>query len=501
LYAWASQHKFRPGEEHGSARWGEPRDMAPFTDPDPKRNLQFTRTEGLALDTHATRRNLNALVVGGSGSGKTRSYVMPNLLNASMNWVATDPKGELMRATAPALREADPKYRVRAFDLVDPASSCHFNPMAYINPDSPETSILQLVENLVTNTDGTKKDQGDPFWSKAERALLNALVAWTWFLADNPNLPAVCDMVADMEASEQDETKMSIIDARMAAAKELLDELAKGTPDWVGGMDRRQLDRIADGLRFAVSQYRTFLQGAGETKKSIIISVGVRLAPIQVRQIRDLLESDDIDLHAIGRERTAIYMIIPDTHATFNFLAAVFYQSLFETLIYDADHAEGGHLDIPLHCMLDEFANIGRIPNFERLIATIRSRGVSVSVVLQNIAQGKALYERQWETIEGNCDSMLFLGGSEQSTTEWISKRLGAETIDTRSVGESRGSTGSWSVNIQQSRRELLTPDEVARLDTDHCIYMLRGLPPFRSLKIDPGRPIARPKSTLRHAK
>lgn len=500
LYRWSNRHNYRMGEEHGSAHWAGAADMAPFTDHDTNRNLQFTQSEGLSLDTVASKRNLNACIVGGSGSGKTRSYVLPNIRRANMNYVVTDPKGEIHQATARGLEAKG--YRVRAFNLVDLQSSDRFNPMAYIDPTNPEPAIMRLVQNIIVNTDGETKN--DAFWDKAERALLNALCAWVYFLEDEPSLVTVVDMVQDMEASEQDENHQSVIDVTMACAKEMLDEYNAVQAAWAEGMERAELERILNGLRFSLSQYRTYLQGAGETKKSIIISLGVRLAPLQVSQIRHLLSADTIGLDRMDEQRTALFMILPDTNATFNFLAAVFYQSLFETLVYQADHRKEGHLTRPVHCFLDEFANIGKIPNFEHLIATIRSRWISVSVIIQAKSQLESMYkDKAWEVITGNCDSILFLGAGkgDESTPKWISALLGSETIETRSTSNSRGTSSSYSISNQTLKRELLTPDELGseKFPGHKCIYLLRGVSPFLSDKIDPDKPIAKPKSRIKH--
>ena len=405
LYHWTNQHKYRTGEEHGSAHWAKPSDMAPFTDADPAKNLQFTQTEGISLDTRASRRNTNVCVVGGSGSGKTRSYVLPNLRNANMSYAITDPKGEIYQEAAQELK--DRHYAVHALNLVDLAASDKFNPMAYIDPASPEPAILRMVENIITNTDGENKP--DAFWDKAERALLNALCAWVYFMYDDPDLTRVVDMVGDMEASEADEDHMSIIDATMASAKELYEEYERDKhADCFDDMDPDELERVMRGLRFCVSQYRTYEQGAGETKKSIIISLGVRLAPLQVSEIRELLSSDTMRLDQMGERKSAVFMILPDTNRTFNFLAAVFYQCLFESLVYKADHSPQGRLAVPVHCFLDEFANIGRIPNFETLIATIRSRAISVSVIIQAKSQlepctGRSHGRPSWATATTSC--------------------------------------------------------------------------------------------------
>lgn len=500
LYHWTNQHKYRTGEEHGSAHWAKPADMAPFTDADPKKNLQFTQTEGISLDTRASQRNTNVCVVGGSGSGKTRSYVLPNLRNANMSYAITDPKGEIHQEVAQEL--ASKGYQVHALNLVDLQASDRFNPMAYIDPASPEPAILRMVENIVTNTDGENKP--DAFWDKAERALLNALCAWVYFMYDDPDLTKVVDMVGNMEASEADENHMSIIDATMASANELLDEYTNQRAEWIDeDMDTDELDRIMQGLRFCVSQYRTYQQGAGETKKSIIISLGVRLAPLQVSEIRKLLSGDTMQLDTVGERPSAVFMILPDTNRTFNFLAAVFYQCLFESLVYKADHSPQGCLAIPVHCFLDEFANIGRIPNFETLIATIRSRAISVSVIIQAKSQLEHLYrEKSWETIVGNCDNILFLGAGkgDESTPKWISGLLGCETIEARSVSDSRGNSSSYSISNQVIKRELLTPDELGseKFPAHKCIYLLRGVSPFLSEKIDPDKSVKRPKSKLK---
>lgn len=491
LLAWAyhasTRLATRPGEEHGSAKWGTPRDIAPFTDRQPERNLTFTRTERLGLDTRRTQRNLNVLVLGSSGSGKTRSYVKPNLLAADMNFACTDPKGELKRDTEQAMRARG--YQTRTLDLIHLDRSDGFNPMRYLDPTEPEPSILRLVDNIITNTTGDRKDS-DGFWERAERALLTALIAWVYYTEDgtatnpdgttrdNMSLTKAVDMVSMMQASEEDETRESIIDAQFAEAHAEAQN-ARAHPeqyDW-------ETLRMLDGLAFACTQYRTFTQGAGETKKSIIISLGVRLAPLQVRQVRDILDHDQLDLDTLDEGKRVIYLEISDTDGTFGFLAAVFYQSLFETLIRKADTSSDGTLGRNVHCMLDEFANIGKIPNLTRLIATIRSRRINASIILQTYSQGKALYKDDWETIAGNCDSQLFLGGNEKSTTEYISERLGNQTIDIIETSESKGTNGSHSTSIRKNQRALLDRDELGRLPTDQCIYLLRGVRPFISKK------------------
>lgn len=501
LYKWIDRKNYRDREEYGSAEWGKGRDIEPYCDPEPAENLQMTATEALSLDVNATRRNLNVAVIGGSGSGKTRGYVRPNLLRMNMNYAVTDPKGEIYRSCARRLEERG--YTVHKLDLVDLAAGDRFNPMAYINPDKPEESIMLLSDNLIRNTDERQNagGGGDQFWTKAEKALYNALLTFVYYTTDHPSMPAMIDMVAAMQASEEDEQAMSIVDARMAASRDMIREVRAHPDEWDD-----QVHRIVDGLDFSTAQYRTFEQGAGETKKSIIISAGVRLAPMQVAGVRALLGgldgTDTIGLDEFCKPgRTALFLVLPDTNRTFNFLAAILYQMLFEHTIYAADHDPEGHLQVPLHCFLDEFANIGQIPNFEQLIGTIRGRWISVSVILQDLAQIKARYKDNWETIVGNCDSILCLGvgKGDETTPKWLSGLLGKETIDLRDNNVTKGSHGSFTINNRRTGRELLTPDEIGKLPDDRCIYLLRGIRPFLSAKTDPERPVTSPRSSLRH--
>lgn len=527
LYRWSmSQRNWRDGEEYGSARWSKPEEMAPYTDGDISENLQMTRTEGLSLDTQATHRNLNTTVLGGSGSGKTATHVIPNILKASMDYACTDPKGELYGITHETLRRRG--YEVRRLDLVDLTCETKFNPMQYIDPTKPDVSIMRLVTNIMDNTSGTvqKEHRTDDFWTKSERSLLTALIAFVYYLPDDileclnidagQTLNSVADLRDLLEASEQDETKESPMDAVARTAMEIYEETRRSWQDETSDHDDpdlREAWRLAQGLCFAARQYRPFTQGAGETKKGIIISLGVRLAPLTVGAVREILSGDDIGIDRIGGYRDehaggyrhpagkiAIFLALPDEDPTFNFLAAIFYQCLFDSIIRRCRTYPGERLGRSLHCFLDEFANVGRIPNFDRLVATIRSRRVSVSVILQTIAQLKTMYRDSWETIVGNCDSVLFLGGNEQSTTEWLSKLLGKETIDLRTTSDSKGVSGSHTINYQRAGRELLTPDELTQLDNDMCIYVLRGLHPFLSRKAWPGTTIPKPKSTLRHS-
>ncbi|VDG75784.1 conjugation protein [Actinobaculum suis] len=477
----ARNRQRRRGEEHGSATWASRSDIRPYKNRTTASNLLFTRTESLSLDSRTTQRNLNACIIGGSGSGKTRYYVMPNIHQANTSYVITDPKGELYRATSAYLEENG--YQVRVLNLIDFARSDQFNPMAYFNPNQAEVDCTILTENLVTNTSGKRPLSGGDFWEKAERALLNALISYVYF-TQTPTQPGtlidVVNLLADMQASEQDEEKQSKVDLIFDAVKDLLEEYDDYPPEKITSDARTMLG----GLRFAHSQYNTYLQGAGETKKSVIISLGVRMAPLHMAQIRHLLAQDTIRLDLLGKEKTALYLIIPDTHATFNFLAAIFYEQLFETNLYIADHNDNGRLDVMVQCFMDEFANIGKLPSFERKIAVMRSRGISVSVIIQNFAQGKSLYKDDWETIIGNCDSLLFLGGQEKSTTDYVSKMLGKQTIIGTDTSLSKGRSGSFSRSDRLLGRELLTGDEVGRLPTDKCIYILRGVRPFLSRKL-----------------
>ena len=477
LLIWAYQYtarlNLRSGEEHGSAHWGTPKDIKPFIDPVESHNIRFTATERLSIDTRLTLRNLNTLLLGSSGSGKTRYYVKPNLLSVDMNWAVTDPKGELKRDTEQAMR--DRGYQVNTLDLIHLDRSDRFNPMRYIDAAEPQSAILRLTDNLVTNATGDRKT-GDSFWQDAEKALLCALIAWTYYTENNPTLNQVTDTLDRMGASEQDEDKEYIIDALFAETQTEIHRMREHPDDY-----DKETRNMLDGLAFACAQYNTFLKGAGETKKSIIITTGVHLAPLQVREVRRILDGDDIRLETLDQGKRVVYLELPDTNATFSFIASVFYQCLFETLVRKADANPDGILDRDVHCMLDEFANIGKIPNFVRLIATIRSRRISCSIILQTVSQGKSLYKDDWETIAGNCDSQLFLGGNEPSTTKYISDRLGDQTIDVIETSETKGLNGSWTRSTRKNARKLLTPDELGRIPSDRCIYLLRGIPPFFS--------------------
>lgn len=481
IWAYNSVGKMsqRVGEEHGSAEWASPSDIRPFKDKSKRNQLLFTKTEALSLDSRQTQRNLNALVIGSSGSGKSRYFVMPNLAQANSSFVITDPKGELLRQTGQTLNAEG--YQIRVLNLIDFDRSDCFNPLAYFNPGQAEIDCAILTENFITNTNGRKPTSGDGFWEKAEKALLNALLAYVYFTqGEEGSLVDVVDLLARMQASEEDENAESDIDLIFEAVDEMIAKYDANPTDWgseaVAGID---------GLRFAAAQYNTYLQGAGETKKSVIISLGVRMAPLHMAQMRKLLAADTIGLDKIGIKKTALFLVLPDTHAAFNFIASIFYEQLFEKNLYLADHLETGQLPIQVQCFMDEFANIGKMPSFERKVAVMRSRGISTAIIMQNYSQGKALYKDDWETIVGNCDSLLFLGGNEKSTTDYISKVLGKQTIMSEETSQSKGRTGSFSQSQRKLGRELLTADELGRLPGNECIYILRGVRPFRSKKLE----------------
>ena len=477
LYMYGARKPTRPGEEQGSARWAKPSEARKFVG-DRKTDMLFTRTESLNLDSRKTQRNLNALIIGSSGSGKSRYYVMPNLAQANTSFLVTDPKGEVQRAMGQRLK--DKGYEIRSLNLIDFDRSDTFNPLRYFNPEQAEVDCAILVENLITNTSGQKPSGGSDFWEKAERALLTAFVSYIYFTKGaQGTLIDVVDMLAKMQASEENEEATSESDAIFSVAKECV-EVFDQNPDEYD----EEATIMLNGLRFACSQYNIYTQGAGETKKSIIISLGVRMAPLHMAQLRRILGSDTIDADQVGKRRSAIFLVIPDSHQAFSFIASIFYELFFERNMYLADHNPSGRLEVPVQCFMDEFANIGKLPSFERKIAVIRSRGISTSIIMQTYAQGKSLYKDDWETIVGNCDSLLFLGGNEPSTTEFISKRLGKETIISQDTSEQKGTNGSWSRSLRSQGRELMTPDEIGRLDGGTCLYLLRGIPPFKSRKL-----------------
>ncbi len=481
LYNLGHKKNTRLGEEQGSAAWASSKDMKPFTTKNPAARLQLTATEGLALDSYKTRRNLNVCVFGASGTGKTRGYVLPNLLTIeSGSFAVTDPKGEIYRMTRHSL-EAKGKS-VRTFNLIDLQQSNCFNPLAYINGAEPETGVAQLTETIMANTSG-KENRGDGFWERAERALLTALIAYVWATTTEESgqmhLPKVVDLHKDMEGSESNPDDFSSeTDLKMEAARSIIEEW-KTDPQRFGAED----EAVMKMLDFATRQYRIYQQGPAETRLSVVISLGVRLAPLDMHDVREILSRDDIAINRIGLEPTVLFLQIPDTHVTFKFLAAMFWQTLFATNVYIADHNPDGTLEVPVHCFLDEFANIGKIPNFEVIIATIRSRKISASIIAQAYSQGKSIWRDDWDAIVGNCDSILFLGGRDSQTTEWLSKQLGDETISMHEYSQSYGVSGSRTKAQRTLKRSLMTPDEIGRLSNDQAILLIRGLRPFLSRK------------------
>lgn len=481
MYGMSGKKNTRQGEEHGSAAWGTARDMKPLTSKDPAERLQLTATEGLSLDPYKTRRNLNVCVIGAAGTGKTRGYVLPNLATIDgHSFAVTDPKGEIYRMMREPLEAKG--MRVRTFNLVDLHRSNHFNPLSYINDTEPETGVAQLTETIMANTSG-KESRGDGFWERAERALLTSLIAYVWATTTEESgkmhLPSVVDLHKAMEGSESNPDEFtSETDLKMEAARTIVAEW-QADPESFGAED----EAVMKMLDFAARQYRIYQQGPAETRLSIVISLGVRLSPLDMHDVREILSSDDIALDRVGRESTALFLQLPDTHVTFRFLAAMFWQSLFAENVYIADHNEGGTLDVPLHCFLDEFANIGKIPSFEVLMATIRSRRISASIIVQAFSQGKAIWKEDWNTIVGNCDSLLFLGGRDQETTEWLSKQLGDATITMDEFSQTYGATGSRTKAQRTMKRALLTPDEIGRMSNDEAILLIRGLKPFKSRK------------------
>ena len=458
--------KYRHGIEYGSARWGTAADIAPYMDKDFFQNIPMTQTERITMASRPKQpkyaRNKNILVIGGSGSGKTRFFCKPSLLQAHSSYVCTDPKGTLLPEIGAFLERK--KYRIKCLNLINFRKSMKYNPLAYIRS---EKDILKLVNALIMNTKGEGEKSSEDFWVKAERLYYSALIGYIWYEAteEEKNFITLLDLINASEAREDDETYQSPVDL-------LFSQLEEREPD-----------------HFAVKQYRKFKMAAGKTLKSILISCGARLAPFDIKELRDLMEYDELELDTLGDQKTALFVILSDTDSTFNFVAALMYSQLFNLLCDKADDFYGGRLPVHVRLILDEFANIGQIPNFDKLIATIRSREISASIILQSQSQLKTIYKDAADTIVGNCDSTLFLGGKEKSTLKEISELLGKETIDLYNQSENRGSQVSHGLSYQKLGKELMTQDELAVMDGGKCIFMLRGVRPFLSDKYDLTQP------------
>ena len=450
-----NQGRTRDGEEHGSAAWATPASVnAQFAQ---KESIPLTQHVRLGLDTHKHRRSLNVLVIGGSGAAKTRSFVLPNILTANTNYVITDPKSEVLLATGGYLKEQG--YDVRVLNLVNLEQSDGYNPFCYLRD---EKDVLKLVNNLIQSTTPKGSHESDPFWTKAETALLQAIILMLFQEAPEyeQNFSMVMRVLEYAEVREEDEGHVSPLD--------LLFE----------SIERRKPDSVA------VRQYKVFKLAAGKTAKSILVSTAVRLAPFNLPQIQALTNHDDMDLYTLGEKKVALYAVIPDNDNTFNFLVSLLYAQAFQALYYSADQIHHGPLPRHVRFVLDEFAAMP-LPGFTRELATMRSRSISASVIIQNMAQIKELYKDSWETIPGNCDTILYLGGNESSTHKYVSEMLGKATIDTKTHGQTKGKSGSYSTNFQMSGRELLTPDEVRKLDNRYALLFIRGASPVMDEKYD----------------
>ena len=453
--------KYRKNEEYGSARWGTQEDIAPYIDPVFSKNVLLTQTERLTMNNRPkdprTARNKNVLVVGGSGSGKTRFFIKPNLMQCHSSYVVTDPKGSILIECGKLLQREG--YRIKVLNTINFQKSMHYNPFAYIHS---EQDILKLVTALIANTKGEGR-AGDDFWVKAETLLYTALIAYIHYEApvENQNFSALIDMLGTMEVREEDESFQNNVDY-------LFEELEREQPS-----------------HFAVRQYRKFKLAAGKTLKSILVSCGARMAPFDIAELREVTAYDEMELDTLGDRKTALFLIISDTDDTFNFLVSLCYTQLFNLLCTKADDVYGGRLPVPVRCLIDEAANIGQIPKLEKLMATIRSREISACLVLQAQSQLKALYKDNADTITGNCDSMIFLGGKEKGTLKEIEEMLGKETIDSFNTGESRGKEVSHSLNYTKLGKPLMSMDELAVMNGNKCILQLRGVRPFLSDKYD----------------
>ena len=456
---YSSQKNYRRGEEHGSARWGDARQICKKYSQKPySQNILLTQNFRISLDTHKHRRCLNILVVGGSGAGKSRGFALPNIMQCCCSMVITDPKAELLRKTGGLLEKQG--YEVRVFDLINPDTSFCYNPFEYVHDDK---DVLRLISNLIQNTTPKGSQSSDPFWEKSETALLQALMLYLLHEAppEEQNFAMIMEMLGSAQVKEEDEDYESPLDI-------LFDRLEMRDPDSI-----------------AVKQYHIYKQAAGKTAKSILISVGVRLAAFNLPQIAKLTNTDELDLSNMGERKVALFCCIPDADTSLNYLVGMIYSQLFQTLYYMADRVHGGALPVPVNCIMDEFPNVSLPNEFEKILATCRSRSIYCSIIIQNMSQLKALFKDSWESLVGNCDEFLYLGGNEKETHKYVSELLGKETIDTNTYGQTKGKSGSYSTNFQQSGRELLQPDEVRMLDNQNALLFIRGERPILDAKYD----------------
>ena len=455
----STQRNYRRREEHGSAQWGSPVQVnRKYADKVPTRNKILTQNVSVGLDGRKHRRNLNTLVCGGSGAGKTRFFAKPNLCQANSSYVVLDPKGELLRDTGNLLLAKG--YDIKVLDLINMEKSHCYNPFVYLRSDN---DIQRLVTNLFKNTTPKGSQSQDPFWDQAATMLLLALIFYLHYEApsEEQNFPMVMEMIRAGEVREDDETYKSALDI-------LFERLEMRNPEHI-----------------ALKYYRSYHSGSGKTLKSIQITLISRLEKFNLESLASITQNDELELWSIGEKKTAVFAIIPDNDSSFSFLVGMLYTQLFQQLYYQADVIHGGRLPVHVHFLMDEFANVALPDEFDKLLSTMRSREISVSIIIQNLAQLKALFEKQWESIVGNCDEFLYLGGNEQSTHEYVSKLLGKETIDTNSYGQSKGRNGSYSTNWQLAGRELMTPDEVRMLDNRYALLFIRGERPVEDLKFD----------------
>ena len=459
---YAQQKNYRRGVEHGSAKWGDVHQICrKYRDKDYVQNLLLTQNFRMSLDCYKHKRNLNVLVVGGSGAGKSRTYAIPNIMQCCLSqgesvrgcsMVITDPKAELLRKTGGLLERMG--YEVRVFDLINPDTSFCYNPFCYVHDDK---DVLKLINNLIRNTTPKGSQASDPFWEKSETALLQALMLYLLHEAppEEQNFPMIMEMLGSAQVKEEDEEYQSPLDI-------LFERLEMRKPDSI-----------------AVKQYQIYKQAAGKTAKSILISVGVRLAAFNLKEIANLTCTDELDLASIGEKKVALFCCIPDADTSLNYLVGMIYSNLFQTLYYVADRKYGGRLPVPVHCIMDEWPNVALPDDFDKILATRRSRAISCSIIIQNMAQMKALFKDSWESLVGNCDELLYLGGNEKEGHKYISELLGKETLDTNTYGQTKGRNGSYSTNYQQTGRELFTPDEIRLLDNRKAILFVRGERPM----------------------